>query len=77
MMKGIDVFREFVEAWYDGRLQRIFAIAEKPDKMKRAISSILGGYVWDDKNIFVKNPRSAMAAVISQITPEFSAPKGL
>ncbi|MDP3464291.1 MAG: NAD(P)/FAD-dependent oxidoreductase [Sulfuricurvum sp.] len=77
MMKGIDVFREFVGAWYDGRLQRIFSVAEKPDKMKRAISSILGGYVWDDQNIFVKNPRSAMAAVISQITPESSAPKGL
>jgi flavin-dependent dehydrogenase len=77
MMKGINVFREFVGAWYDGRLQRIFAVTEKPDKMKRAISSILGGYVWEDQNIFVKNPRSAMAAVISQITPELSALKGL
>lgn len=77
MMKGIDVFREFVGAWYDGRLQSIFAVPEKPDKIKRAISSILGGYVWDDHNIFVKNPRSAIAAVISQITPESSTHKGI
>ncbi|MCX6062395.1 MAG: NAD(P)/FAD-dependent oxidoreductase [Campylobacterales bacterium] len=70
MMKGINVFREFVGAWYDGRLQSIFSVEEKPEKIKRAIASILGGYVWDDNNIFVKNPKSAMAAVISQITPK-------
>jgi len=70
MMKGINVFREFVGAWYDGRLQSIFCVEEKPEKIKRAIASILGGYVWDDNNIFVKNPKSAMAAVLSQITPK-------
>jgi len=70
MMTGINVFREFVGAWYDGRLQSIFCVEEKPEKIKRAIASILGGYVWDDSNIFVKNPKSAMAAVISQITPK-------
>ncbi len=70
MMKGINVFREFVGAWYDGRLQSIFCVEKKPEKIKRAIASILGGYVWDDNNIFVKNPKSAMAAVISQITPK-------
>ena len=68
MMKGINVFREFVSAWYDGRLQSIFCVTEKPEKIKRAISSILGGYVWDDHNIFVKNPKSAIAALVSQIT---------
>jgi flavin-dependent dehydrogenase len=68
MMTGINVFREFVGAWYDGRLQSIFSVENKPDKIKRIISSVLGGYVWDENNIFVKNPKSAMAAVISQIT---------
>lgn len=70
MMKGINVFREFVSAWYDGRLQSIFFVGEKPEKIKRSIASILGGYVWDDKNIFVKNPKSAISAVISQITQD-------
>lgn len=68
MMKGINVFREFVEAWYDGRLHTIFFASEKPDRIKRSIASILGGYVWDDKNIFVKNPKSTLDILISQIT---------
>lgn len=68
MMKGINVFREFVGAWYDGRLQRIFCVPNKNDAIKRSIASILGGYVWDDHNMFVKNPQGAIAALISQIT---------
>jgi flavin-dependent dehydrogenase len=67
MMKGINVFREFVGAWYDGRLHTIFFASKKEDKTKRAISSLLGGYVWEDKNFFVKNIKSAINAVVSQI----------
>jgi len=67
MMKGINVFREFVGAWYDGRLQQIFFADGKPDKIKRSISSVLGGYVWEDKNMFVRNPKSGIDAVISQL----------
>lgn len=68
MMKGINVFREFVGAWYDGRLQRIFFTPDKPEKIKHSIASILGGYVWEDRNMFVKNPQNALNALISQIT---------
>lgn len=68
MMKGINVFREFVLAWYDGRLHTIFFSPDKPEKIKRSIASILGGYVWDDKNIFVKNPKNTLNVLISQIT---------
>ncbi len=68
MMKGINVFREFVMAWYDGRLQRIFFSPNKPDRIKRAIASILGGYVWEDENLFVKNPQTALNVIIAQIT---------
>lgn len=67
MMKGINVFREFVSAWYDGRLQKIFCVTQKPEKITRSISSILGGYVWDDRNMFVKNPKIAISALISQL----------
>lgn len=67
MMKGINVFREFVGAWYDGRLQQIFFAPDKPDKIKRFISSVLGGYVWEDKNIFVRSPKSGIDAVIAQL----------
>jgi flavin-dependent dehydrogenase len=67
MMKGINVFREFVNAWYDGRLQKVFFAPFKQEKIKRSISSILGGYVWDDHNLFVKNPKDLLNAVIGQI----------
>lgn len=67
MMKGINVFREFVGAWYDGRLQEIFFADGKPDKIRRSISSVLGGYVWEDKNMFVRSPKSGIDAVISQL----------
>lgn len=67
MMKGINVFREFVMAWYDGRLQKIFFAPKKQARMKRAITSILGGYVWEDKNPFVEQPKALMDTIISQI----------
>ena len=67
MMKGINVFREFVMGWYDGRLQKIFFTPNKLDRMKRAISSILGGYVWEDRNVFVKHPKSTLNILVAQI----------
>lgn len=70
MMKGINVFREFVGAWYDGRLQTIFFTADKQERIKRSISSILGGYVWEDKNLFVKNPKGLLDTIIANIPPD-------
>lgn len=67
MMKGINVFREFVKAWYDGRLQKVFFAPTKLEQIKRSISSVLGGYVWEDKNLFVRSPKAALDTVISQI----------
>lgn len=67
MMKGINVFREFVMAWYDGRLQKIFFTPHKQERIKRSISSILGGYVWEDKNLFVQHPKELLDTIISQI----------
>ena len=56
MRKAVGVFRTFVQTWYDGSLQRIFMNQQKPDKFKRAITSVLGGYVLDDQNPFVRDP---------------------
>lgn len=60
MMLGIGVFREFVLAWYDGRLQKIFFAGGKDDKIVRSISSVLAGYVWDGNNAFVKAPKQTL-----------------
>ena len=67
MMLGINVFREFVDAWYDGRLQEIFFYEKENPQIKRAIVSILSGYVWDNTNIFVKNPKQAINSTLQII----------
>jgi len=67
VMIGVDVFREFVLAWYDGRLQKIFFSPLKQEMFTRSISSILSGYVWNKKNIFVKNTKKKMDSLIEMI----------
>jgi len=55
MKKGVDVFRTYVNAWYEGLLFKIF-FSENPDeKIMSQICSVLAGYVWDETNPFVKN----------------------
>ena len=56
LKKGVDTFREFVTAWYDGRLQKIIFAGNKSDDIKRKLCSVLAGYVWDDSNPYVQKP---------------------
>ncbi len=60
MMLGTNVFREYVDAWYDGRLQTILFSERKSEKITKKIISILSGYVWDEKNSFVTSSKLAM-----------------
>jgi len=55
LMQGVDVFRTYVNAWYDGTLFKIFFADVKNDTFKRQICSVLAGYVWDMSNPFVRN----------------------
>lgn len=55
LMQGVDVFRTYVNAWYDGTLFKIFFADVKNDTFKRQICSVLAGYVWDKTNPFVRN----------------------
>jgi len=55
---GVDVFREFVNFWYAGRLQNV--VLRYPDTsndLTRMMISILSGYVWNKENLLVKNPK--------------------
>ncbi|MBY4676118.1 NAD(P)/FAD-dependent oxidoreductase [Marinobacterium arenosum] len=56
LKRGVDTFREFVEGWYDGRLQDVIFARDKRDEVKRMICSILAGYAWDLNNPYVKSP---------------------
>lgn len=65
--QGVDTFRTFVTAWYDGTLEKIF-FSEKPDPMvKRQICSVLAGYVWDQKNPFVRAHEKALKSLVKLI----------
>jgi flavin-dependent dehydrogenase len=54
MKLGTDVFRTFVNTWYDGSLQRIIFSKGAQDSTKEKVCSVLAGYVWDETNPFVK-----------------------
>jgi flavin-dependent dehydrogenase/ubiquinone/menaquinone biosynthesis C-methylase UbiE len=60
MMQGIDTFRSYVMAWYDGTLDTIFFAEEQDKKIKSMICSVLAGYVWDMDNSFVKHHKTAL-----------------
>lgn len=54
MKHGINVFRSYVNGWYEGKLARIFFTKEPNEGFMRQICSVLAGYVWDETNPFVK-----------------------
>jgi flavin-dependent dehydrogenase len=73
MKKGINVFRSYVNAWYDGRLPTIFFSKERNQEFMKQICSVLAGYVWDDSNPFVKKHATiltTLAHVIRMNEPE-------
>jgi flavin-dependent dehydrogenase len=54
LKQGVDTFRTFVEAWYDGRFQDIAFAKKQSPQVKSMVSSILAGYAWDTNNPYVK-----------------------
>jgi flavin-dependent dehydrogenase len=53
---GVETFREFVNAWYDGRLQDIIFSSGKGETVRQMLCSVLAGYVWDRDNPYVQKP---------------------
>jgi flavin-dependent dehydrogenase len=64
MMKGVDTFRTYVNAWYDGSLQEVFFTKQQNSEFKNQICSVLAGYVWDQQNPFVKKHDRALKALV-------------
>lgn len=60
IQKGVDVFSVYVKEWYTGRLQRIFFYDHPSEAIKEQICAVLAGYVWDQKNSFVRNPEKML-----------------
>lgn len=53
LMQGINTFRTYVDAWYDGRFQDVIFYPDPDPTIKAHISSILAGYAWDSRNPYV------------------------
>jgi flavin-dependent dehydrogenase len=60
---GVDCFRVFVEAWYEGRFQQLIFHPNANSEIRDMISSILAGYAWDRSNPFVAEPRRRLAVL--------------
>lgn len=63
---GVDCFRTYVEAWYEGRFQSVIFHPNASPEIRRMISSILAGYAWDRQNPFVAESRRRLR-VLEQI----------
>jgi len=68
MMQGVDTFRSYVMAWYEGTLDTIFFAENQDPMIKSQICSVLAGYVWDLDNPYVKNHKTWLHRLASMIT---------
>jgi flavin-dependent dehydrogenase len=67
LRKGIDCFRAYVEAWYDGRFQKVVFHPGQTPEIRRMISSVLAGYAWDERNPFVKDPQRRLDGIVAWV----------
>lgn len=68
MMQGVNTFRSYVTAWYEGVLDTIFFADDQDPGIKSMICSVLAGYVWDQDNPYVKNHETALHKLARTIT---------
>lgn len=53
LMVGVDTFRTYVNAWYEGSFQDVVFAENPSEQIKAMVSSILAGYAWDTDNPYV------------------------
>lgn len=63
LKEGVDCFRTFIEAWYEGRFQKLIFHSDATPEIRRMICAILAGYAWDRTNPFVTEPRRRLGAL--------------
>jgi flavin-dependent dehydrogenase len=64
LQKGVDTFRTYVTAWYQGGLQDVIFYNQQQPNIKAMICSILAGYVWDENNPYVKNSQARLNTLV-------------
>lgn len=55
ILQGVNTFRSYVMAWYEGTLDTIFFAEKQNHEIKKKVCSVLAGYVWDMDNPFVRD----------------------
>ncbi len=61
---GVDTFKTYVKAWYDGRFQQVIFYEDQDPKVRAMISSILAGYAWDQQNPFVAQSEKRLNTLV-------------
>ncbi|HRD53069.1 MAG TPA: tryptophan 7-halogenase [Flavobacteriales bacterium] len=64
---GAEVFRSYVDTWYNGDLQEVFFADDVQQSYKERIVSVLAGYVWDLSNPFVTKHTKAVRSLAETI----------
>jgi flavin-dependent dehydrogenase len=70
--EGIDAFRTYIKAWYDGTLHQIFFSDQVDKTIKEKICSVLAGYVWDKSNPFVSRHEQSITNLANFLTKKKS-----
>ena len=63
LRKGIQVFRAYVEAWYDGEFQDVVFSDQQNERIRRMVASLLAGYAWDESNPIHKNAKQRLSTL--------------
>ncbi|MDD5267877.1 MAG: NAD(P)/FAD-dependent oxidoreductase [Methylococcales bacterium] len=69
LRRGIEVFRSYVNAWYDGRLQRLIFEEHQLASIKAMICSILAGFAWDETNPMTQRCSNKIEAIAEACPP--------
>ncbi|MFI3184449.1 MAG: NAD(P)/FAD-dependent oxidoreductase [Methylococcaceae bacterium] len=69
LRKGINVFRAYVDAWYDGSFQRLIFEQHPLANIKAMICSILAGYAWDEANPMTQRSSQKIEALVENCPP--------
>lgn len=69
LRRGIEVFRVYVNAWYDGAFQRVIFDRRQLADIKAMICSILAGYAWDEANPMAQKRCEARLRAVAELCP--------
>lgn len=77
LRKGIQVFRAYVEAWYQGEFQDVVFSELQNEKIRRMIASLLAGYAWDESNPIYRNARARLTTLATYCREAAAHPTAL